>query len=125
MKTLPLLLCALGFASVTLAQTSPPAGSARAAALPAVAPTAASALAEPDQLGLCVACHGKNGTSLAVGTPHLGGQDETYLRASLQAYRDGSRKAIAMNAISNALQPDDIDALARWYAAQPGFQGVR
>lgn len=118
---LPLFFCALGFGSATLAQTSPPAGSPRASALPA----ASSSLAEPDQLGLCVACHGKNGTSLAVGTPHLGGQDETYLRNSLQAYRDGSRKAIAMNAISNALQPDDIDALARWYAAQPGFQGER
>ena len=77
---------------------------------------------QPAQLGLCVACHGANGTARQPGTPHLGGQDEAYLALALNAYRDGSRKAVAMNAISNALQPDDIEALARWYASQPGFR---
>jgi cytochrome c553 len=116
MNPLPALaLVALLAAPLIHAQTSPPAGSTR---LPAAAP-------EPAQLGLCVACHGEDGRALQPGTPHLGGQDEAYLRASLQAYRDGSRKAVAMNAISNALQPDDIDALAAWYAAQPGFGSAR
>ena len=68
------------------------------------------------------ACHGVNGTARQPGTPHIGGQDEAYLALALNAYRDGSRKAAAMNAISNALQPDDIEALARWYASQPGFR---
>ena len=120
MKPLLPVLLAVGFAPFALAQTSPPAGSSRAPARPATA-----ALGKPAQLGLCVACHGEDGRSLAAGTPHLGGQDEAYLRDSLQAYRDGRRKAVAMNAISNALQPDDIDALARWYASQPGFGGGR
>lgn len=114
-----LLLVALLGVSTVLAQTSPPAGSPRLAARPAPPPVA---MAKPAQLGLCVACHGENGVARQPGTPHLGGQDEAYLVLSLNAYRDGSRKAAAMNAISNALQPDDIEALARWYASQPGFR---
>ena len=118
MKPLLVAAIALGLPAAALAQTSPPAGSPR---LPAVAPPAA-AVEQPAQLGLCVACHGVNGTARQPGTPHLGGQDEAYLVLALNAYRDGSRKAAAMNAISNALQPDDIEALARWYASQPGFR---
>ncbi len=87
----------------------------------AQAPAAPAAVAKPAQLGLCAACHGENGTSRVPGTPHIGGQDELYLKNSLLAYRDGDRKSSAMNAISNALQPKDIDDLARWYARQPGF----
>lgn len=116
--SLPILIL-LG-ASAVLAQTSPPAGSSR---LPAgAAAPSPVAVEKPAQLGLCVACHGENGVARQPGTPHLGGQDEAYLVLSLNAYRDGSRRAAAMNAISNALQPDDIEALARWYASQPGFR---
>lgn len=126
MKPLPALaLLALLSAPAALAQTSPPAGSSRLPApapAPVVAATAAQPVAKPAQLGLCVACHGENGVARQPGTPHIGGQDEAYLVLALNAYRDGSRKAAAMNAISNALQPDDIEALARWYATQPGFR---
>ncbi len=79
----------------------------------------------PAQLGLCTACHGVDGVSRAAGTPHMGGQDETYLRTALFDYRSGRRKSSAMNAISNALQADDIDELAAWYAAQTGFVGQK
>ena len=119
MKPLLVAAFALGLPAAALAQTSPPAGSPR---LPPVAAPAPATLEKPAQLGLCVACHGENGTARQPGTPHLGGQDEAYLALALRAYRDGSRRAAAMNAISNALQPDDIEALARWYASQPGFR---
>jgi cytochrome c553 len=118
-----LALLALLTAPAVLAQTSPPAGSARLPITATAAPRADAALPEkPAQLGLCVACHGENGTARQPGTPHIGGQDEAYLVLALNAYRDGSRKAVAMNAISNALQPEAIESLARWYAAQPGFR---
>lgn len=119
MKVVAFLLAAAGFTLglAALAQTSPPAGSSR---LPAAAPAAnAAPPPKPAQLGLCVACHGVNGAALQPGTPHIGGQDEAYLVMALNAYRDGRRRAVAMNAISNALQPRDIAELARWYAAQP------
>ena len=77
-----------------------------------------ASVARPAKLGLCVACHGEDGRSRVVGTPHLGGQDETYLRNALSAYRSGGRKATAMNAIAGTLQPRDIAALARWYASR-------
>ncbi len=75
--------------------------------------------AKPAKLGQCVACHGENGRSRIRGTPHLAGQDETYLVAAMAAYRSGTRRAVPMNSIANTLQPRDVAALARWYARQP------
>ena len=79
----------------------------------------AQAPAKPAKLGQCVACHGENGRSRVPGTPHLAGQDETYLGAAMAAYRTGTRRAAPMNSIANTLQPRDVAALARWYARQP------
>ena len=76
-------------------------------------------VARPAKLGQCVACHGDDGRARVAGTPHLAGQDETYLGNALSAYRDGRRQAVPMNAIANTLQPRDIAALARWYATRP------
>jgi cytochrome c553 len=74
--------------------------------------------ARPVKLGQCVACHGDNGRSRIPGTPHLAGQDGTYLGNALRAYRSGQRQAAPMNSIANTLQPADIAALAKWYAGQ-------
>ena len=86
------------------------------AAAPAIA-----APAKPAKLGLCSACHGVDGTSRTPGTPHLGGQDRTYLERALSDYRSGKRQHVPMTSLANTLQPRDIQALAAWYAAQPGF----
>lgn len=80
---------------------------------------------KPAKLGLCSACHGENGVSRMSGTPHLAGQDEAYLRKALSDYRSGVRKVAPMSSIANQLQPKDIAAFAKWYAAQPGFQSVK
>jgi len=77
--------------------------------------------ARPAQLGLCSACHGVDGTSHTPGTPHLGGQDRVYLERALLDYRSGKRQHVPMTSLANTLQPKDIQALAAWYAAQPGF----
>ena len=79
---------------------------------------AAEPPARPPQLGLCASCHGDDGRSGAPGIPRLAGQDETYLRDALEAYRSGSRAHDAMRAIAGALDATDIAAMARWYAAQ-------
>jgi cytochrome c553 len=73
----------------------------------------------PAQLGLCIACHTDAGRSGPPGTPRLAGQDQTYLQASLLAYRNGDRRHPGMRAIAGALSAADIEALAAWYAAQP------
>ncbi len=92
-------------------------------AAPAAGASAGAAPQRPAKLGLCVACHGDDGRSRAAGTPHLGGQDRLYLARSLAAYRSGERRHEPMTSLANSLQPADIEALAAWYATQPGFAG--
>ena len=81
----------------------------------------AAAPIRPAKLGQCVACHGETGRGRVAGTPHLGGQDEVFLRRALWAYRAGKRQAAPMNSIANTLQPRDISALALWYSQQDGL----
>lgn len=85
---------------------------------PLAAAGPASPVAKPAKLGQCVACHGEDGRSRVRGTPHLAGQDETYLINALNAYRDGKRQAQPMNSLANTLQPRDIAALAKWYSSR-------
>lgn len=89
---------------------------------PPVPAAVAGAPERPAKLGLCSACHGDDGVSRSAGTPHLGGQDRLYLERSLAAYRSGERRHEPMTSLANALQSRDIEALAAWYAAQPGFK---
>lgn len=99
-----------------------------ALALPALL-CAAVAQAEtplkPARLGLCAACHGESGVAIASGTPHLAAQNREYLAAALRQYRSGERAAPTMRAVSGSLSDADIDALAAWYAAQPGSGAAR
>ena len=87
-------------------------------AIPAMAQAEA---ARPLKLGQCVACHGEQGISRGPGVPHLAGQDEAYLKKALGDYRSGVRNVAPMASVANTLQPRDIDALAHWFASQPGF----
>ena len=105
----------LPFAAASLAAC------ADSAAPAAATPTVAGAPERPAKLGLCMACHGDDGTSRAPGTPHLGGQDRIYLERALSDYRSGKRQHVPMTTLANSLQPADVQALAAWYAAQPGF----
>jgi cytochrome c553 len=85
-------------------------------------PTAVGAMSPappPPQLGLCASCHRDDGRAGDPGVPRLAGQDETYLRESLHAYRDGRRDHAAMRAIAGALSERDIAAFAAWYAGRP------
>jgi len=77
------------------------------------------------RLGLCAACHGENGVATAPGTPNLAAQNREYLVAALRQYRAGERTAQAMRAVAGSLSDADIDALAAWYAAQPGVGVAR
>jgi cytochrome c553 len=99
-----------------------------ALAMPALLSAAvvrAEAPAKPARLGLCAACHGENGIATASGIPNLAAQNRDYLVAALRQYRSGERAAQAMRAVSGSLSDADIDALAAWYAAQPGTGAAR
>jgi cytochrome c553 len=81
----------------------------------------------PPQLGLCAACHGEDGHARIPGAPNLAGQPYQYLLQALHAYRDGGRDVPVMRAAAGPLSEKDMQALARWFAAQspcgPGQAG--
>lgn len=90
-----------------------------AATFPAALPSQAQAPSPPSRLGLCAACHGEHGQAVMPGVPNLAGQPLEYLRSALQQYRDGRRAMPLMRAAIGPVSADDLDALARWYSAQP------
>lgn len=70
----------------------------------------------------CANCHGPGGSGEAPTYPYLGGQHANYLKAALQAWKNGSRNndpTGQMQTIAKRLSDGDIDALAGYYAAQP------
>jgi cytochrome c553 len=72
----------------------------------------------PQQLGLCEACHGEDGHARIPGAPNLAGQPYQYLLQALREYRNGERKVPVMRAAAGPLAEKDMQALARWFAAQ-------
>ncbi|CDX20004.1 Cytochrome c, class I [Mesorhizobium plurifarium] len=76
-------------------------------------PTAPAALAD------CTRCHGGDGGGRGDLVPALAGQKEAYLLASLQAYARGDRTSGFMALPVTGVDPADLAALARHFAAQP------
>ena len=93
-----------------------------AIAPPLAAQDARDAESAPDHVRACAACHGTSGVSVGAGIPNIAAQREGYLRSQLRAYRDGGRENALMNAVTAPLSDAGIDALAAYFAAQPGPQ---
>lgn len=96
------------------------------AGLPAFAPASAAPTKSTDALaagrsaaGACAACHGADGNATMPGMPSLAGQHRDYLIATMQAYKDGTRKHAVMNAQMSAVDAMTIQSLAAYYVAQP------
>lgn len=67
----------------------------------------------------CFACHNADGISKIPGTPHLAGQERSYLESALRAYRDGqTRQNPTMNAMAKPLSDRDIANIAAYYSLQ-------
>jgi cytochrome c5 len=67
----------------------------------------------------CFACHNADGISKIPGTPHLAGQERSYLEGALRAYRDGqTRQNPTMNAMAKPLSDRDIANIAAYYSLQ-------
>lgn len=64
---------------------------------------------------VCFACHGENGVSAIAGTPHLAGQDRTYLVKALQSYRNGQRLDPTMVAMVKPLTDSDMVNIATFF----------
>ena len=67
----------------------------------------------------CVACHGPEGVAAAPQWPNLAGQQESYLLAALEQYKDGDRVDMVMNPLIAPLDETALEELAAFFAAQP------
>lgn len=65
---------------------------------------------------LCAACHGANGLGQMEDVPHLAGESPIYIETQLNAFRQGKRVHDIMTPIAHELSPEDIRAVANWYA---------
>ncbi len=88
-------------------------------AVPSTAATQPAAERAPSQLGLCAACHGRDGIAVAENTPDLAGRERSELLAAMEEYLDGRRDHAPMRAMLGPIRPVDREALADWFAAQP------
>lgn len=71
----------------------------------------------PEQLASrCDRCHGADGLSSDDNVPRIAGQNEVYLAASLNAYKDGKREHSMMLAMTSLLSQTEIHALSKYYA---------
>ncbi len=65
----------------------------------------------------CAACHGTNGNSVAA-TPSLAGTSADYFVETMQAFKDGTRKATVMDRIAKGYTDEELAAMAGYFAAQ-------
>lgn len=66
----------------------------------------------------CAACHGMDGAGQAdAGYPRLAGLPERYLIKQLEAFAEGTRDSAVMERIAGALEPEERQRLAQYYAA--------
>lgn len=78
--------------------------------------------AVPARIATCQSCHGAGGNSTKPDTPRLNGQTPEYLAARLKSLRDPTRQSVpaihAMWDLANHIGDDDIEPIARYYAAE-------
>lgn len=70
---------------------------------------------------VCAACHGEAGISAAPNWPNLAGQHRDYLEQALNGYRRKTRQDPIMQGQVTALTDQDVQELARFFAAQTGL----
>lgn len=68
----------------------------------------------------CANCHGADGKSVATdaGLARLAGLDKTYIVEQLTAFREGKRPATIMHQLTKGYTPEQLDAIAGYFAAQ-------
>jgi len=88
-------------------------------ALAAVPATAGDAAAGKSKIGICMACHGKDGKGTTADYPNIGGQNEKYLVSALKAYKSGGRDNPIMKPMVATLSDTDVENVAAYYASQP------
>jgi cytochrome c553 len=80
---------------------------------------AARAQTIEEKAQICSACHGENGIPQDNATPVIAGQHQGYLYLQLRDYKLGTRASEQMAPIAQALERDEMMALAEFFAKQP------
>jgi len=74
------------------------------------------------ELPSCVQCHAPGGVGVGANFPPLAGQPAAYIEAQLHAWQQGTRHndpLALMQHVAKQLTPQEIEAVAGWFAAQP------
>lgn len=82
-----------------------------------VAAQAGDAAAGAKKTTTCVACHGKDGISIAPTYPNLACQKEQYLVKAIKAYKSGARNDPMMKPMVASLSDSDVENVAAYYSA--------
>jgi len=96
-------------------------GAAGRAAWAEEAPPAPDAAAGKAVAAACAACHGTDGISREKGVPSLAGQHQSYIQASLVAYKKGDRTGEAMQKVVANLSDQDMANVAAYFAGLKSF----
>ena len=72
-----------------------------------------------EKVQLCDACHGENGIPQDKTIPIIWGQHLGYLYLQLRDYKRGDRKNDQMSPVAEALERDDMMALAEYFSQKP------
>jgi cytochrome c553 len=67
--------------------------------------------------GQCRTCHGIDGYANIPIAPHIGGEQASYIRNQLTAFRDGTRTHEMMTIVAKMLTDQQIADVAAWYAS--------
>ena len=70
-----------------------------------------------DLASTCANCHGTSGKAQGA-VPALAGQSKVDLVQKMNDFRDGKRPATIMHQLAKGYTPEQIDALAGWFAQQ-------
>jgi cytochrome subunit of sulfide dehydrogenase len=70
-----------------------------------------------DLASTCANCHGTSGKAQGA-VPALAGQSRSDLVQKMNDFRDGKRPATIMHQLAKGYTPEQIDALAGWFAQQ-------
>ena len=72
----------------------------------------------------CIACHGKDGNSIAGSFPNIAGQGENYLYKQMTEIQSGVRAAPLMAGILDNMSDQDLKDLAAYYSGQSPATGA-
>jgi cytochrome c553 len=73
---------------------------------------------QPQQLNLCVACHGPQGNSQIPTIPSLAGQPKIFIENQLVLIREGLRDIPQMKGVLDGLKDADLTVLASYFSSQ-------